>query len=255
VQPTARLLWTPSQRQSAWASVSRAVRTPAILDDNIEVGLKSAGPPFLRILPNSGLDNESLVAYEIGYREQPVDTFSWDVAVFFNDYSKLITPVAGAAFFDPRFGAMILPLTRQNAQSGETYGVELAANLQLNEWWKVYGQYSFLQVQLHGGSAAAEGQSPHNQLYLQSSWDIGSNWQIDLIGRYVDQLPGFAPVIESYFEMDSRLAWRPNDCLEVAIVGQNLLDSHHAENGTSPLLSSPLVEVQRSVYGQVTLKW
>ncbi|MBI2480934.1 MAG: TonB-dependent receptor [Planctomycetia bacterium] len=256
VQPTARLLLTPSQRQSAWLAVSRAVRTPAIADDNIEVGLLSPlGPPFPRVLPDTNLDNESLVAYELGYRAQPVDTFSYDIALFFNDYSKLITPVAGAPFFDPRFGTTIFPLTRQNAQSGETYGVELAATWQVREDWRLYGQYTFQQVQLHGGSAAGEGQTPHNQVYLQSSWDIRCHWQFDLIGRYVDQLPGFAPVIDSYLEMDARLAWMPNDCLELAVVGQNLLDNHHPENGTSLLLSSPIVEVQRSVYGQIVYKW
>jgi iron complex outermembrane receptor protein len=256
VQPTARVLLTPSDRQSAWLAVSRAVRTPAIADDNIEVGLLSpAGPPFPRVLPNRDLDNESLIAYELGYRAQPVDAFSYDIALFFHDYSKLITPIPGAPFIDPRFGTTIFPLTRQNAQSGETYGVELAANWKVRDDWRLYGQYTFQQVQLHGGSQVAEGQTPHNQVYLQSSWDIACNWQFDLIGRYVDQLPGFAPVIDSYLEMDARLAWQPKNCLELAIVGQNLLDNQHAENGTSSLLSSPLVEVQRSVYGQVTYQW
>ncbi|MEO8494225.1 MAG: TonB-dependent receptor plug domain-containing protein [Planctomycetota bacterium] len=256
VQPTARLLLTPTERQSAWLAVSRAVRTPAILDDNLEVGLLSpTGPPFPRILPNRNLDNESLVAYELGYRAQPVDAFSYDIALFYNDYSKLISPIAGAPFVDPRFGTTIFPLTRQNAQFGETYGIELAANWKLREYWRLYGQYTFQQVQLHGGSEAAEGQTPHNQVYLQSSWDIGCKWEFDLIGRYSDQLPGFTPVIDSYLEMDMRLAWHPNSGLELAVVGQNLLDSHHPENGTSPLLSSPLVEIQRSVYGQIVYKW
>jgi len=255
VQPTARLLLTPSDRQSAWLAVSRAVRTPAILDDNIEVGLLSAGPPFPRILPNRDLDNESLVAYELGYRAQPVDAFSYDIALFFNDYSKLITPIPGAPFIDPRFGTSIFPLTRQNAQTGETYGIEWRPTGKCGKTGRLYGQYTFQQVQLHGGSPLFEGQTPHNQVYLQSSWDIACHWQFDLIGRYVDQLPGFTPVIDSYLEMDARLAWQPKSCLELALVGQNLLDSQHAENGTSSLLSSPLVEIQRSVYGQVTYQW
>ncbi len=260
VQPTARLLWTPTERQSAWMAVSRAVRTPAIADDNIEIGLLSpAGPPFRRALPNRDLDDESLVAYEIGYRAQPVDTFSWDVALFFNDYSKLIVPIGEPPFLDPGFGTTIFPLIKQNAQTGETYGVELAANWQVTETWRLYGQYTFLQVQLHGGlpaPQALEGQSPHNQVYLQSSWDLGCQWHFDLIGRYVDNLPGFAPdIIPSYLEMDARLAWRPRKFLELAVVGQNLLDDHHPENGTSSVLTSPIVEVQRSVYGQITYEW
>jgi len=41
----------------------------------------------------------------------------------------------------------------------------------------------------------------------------------------------------------------------LAIVGQNLLDSHQPELGTSLLVRSPLVEVERSIYGMVTLKF
>lgn len=37
VQPTIRLLWTPSERQSVWAAVSRAVRTPTMLEDHTKV--------------------------------------------------------------------------------------------------------------------------------------------------------------------------------------------------------------------------
>ena len=54
--------------------------------------------------------------------------------------------------------------------------------------------------------------------------------------------------------MDVRLAWKPRENLEFAVVGQNLLDNQHPELGTSPLVRSPLVEVERSAYGMVTLK-
>ena len=43
--------------------------------------------------------------------------------------------------------------------------------------------------------------------------------------------------------------------IELAIVGENLLDSQHPEFGTSPLVRSPLVEVERSLYGKVTFTW
>jgi hypothetical protein len=39
--------------------------------------------------------------------------------------------------------------------------------------------------------------------------------------------------------------------LEFTIVGQNVLDRHHPEFGTAPLLRSLLVEIERSVYGKV----
>jgi iron complex outermembrane receptor protein len=39
-QPTARLLWTPYDKHSAWAAVSRAVRTPSRYDEDSEINVQ-----------------------------------------------------------------------------------------------------------------------------------------------------------------------------------------------------------------------
>jgi iron complex outermembrane receptor protein len=208
--------------------------------------------------------SEELLAYELGYRAQPTDAFSWDLALFFNDYSRLRTTVAQPIVFDPGPPAFFLPLQIENGMHGETYGAELSANYQLTDCWRIYGAYTFLQMQLHAPTARsaelAELQSPQNQVYLWSSWDVGCHWEFDLIGRYVDRLEGFAAgaadtPVSSYIELDARLAYRPNCCWELAVVGQNLLDSHHLEFGSNPLVGRPLVEVQRGVYATATATW
>lgn len=77
-----------------------------------------------------------------------------------------------------------------------------------------------------------------------------------MIGRYVDRLTNFPSVspntVPSYISLDARLGWRPNDTWQLAVVGQNLLDSHHLEFGGNQFLSAPLIEVQRGVYGMIT---
>ena len=58
-----------------------------------------------------------------------------------------------------------------------------------------------------------------------------------------------------YATLDARLAWKPrNASWELAVVGQNLLDSHHAEVGASQTLKAPLVEIQRGVYATITYR-
>src|SRR6266404_2082662 len=37
IQPTARLLWTPSSRQTVWAAVTRAVRTPSRVEEDLQL--------------------------------------------------------------------------------------------------------------------------------------------------------------------------------------------------------------------------
>ena len=262
-QPTGRLLWTPTPRQSAWFAVSRAVRTPTIIENDIQVGLLptgAGGTNFVRTLPNQGLGAEELLAFELGYRIQPTPKLSFDTALFYNEYDNLIVSVPGAK--TPNFptpATSTTPLTRDNQMRGETYGAELAATYRVFENWRLHGSYTFLKMQLHRTAArvseAAEGQSPQNQVYVQSSWDLSRDVQFDLMGRWVDRLAGFTPVIESYFSLDARLAWRPRKNVELAVVGQNLLDAHHPESGSNPLIRAPLTEIRRGVYGKVTWRF
>lgn len=153
----------------------------------------------------------------------------------------------------------LIPANRANVLSAETYGVELTANWMLNETWRLQTAYSFLQIQAHrdpgispSGERAIEGQSPQNQVYLQSSWDLTNEWQLDLMGRYVDHLSSFPSGkpngVPSYITMDARVGWRPNQSWELSVVGQNLLASHHLEFGGNQFLSAPLIQMQRGVY-------
>lgn len=271
IQPTARLLWTPTKRQSVWAAVSRAVRTPTFSENDIQIStlpipLAPGRALFPRITNNHELDSEEVIAYELGYRAQATDRISFDAALFFNRYDKLLVTPAGVSTVDPATGALVLPVTYTNGADADTYGVELAATWKLTDWWQLYGQYTWLKMNLHAdktllpapsneGFESGENQSPQNQFYVRSSFDLPGHVELDLIGRYVDNLAGFTPGIKSYLTMDARLAWRPRENLELALVGQNLFDSHHPELGTSPLVRSPLVEVERSVYGKVTVQW
>ena len=68
----------------------------------------------------------------------------------------------------------------------------------------------------------------------------------------MDELP--AVFVDAYVALDMRLAWKPTDRLELAVVGQNLLDSSHIEyrDFSFPTLST---EVERGVYVQLTWRY
>jgi iron complex outermembrane receptor protein len=245
VQPTIRTLYSPEESWAAWGAISRAVRTPSRIEHDASI---STTAPFLDFVPS--FESEELIAYELGYRSQPQPWFSWDLAVFFNKYQNLtslrLTPVT------------LVPLTNANDNSGEGYGVELFGNLDITPNWHFYAQYTFLQLQIHpgpgsvdflgSGGTGTEWSSPHNQVYLMSSHKLSKDFECDFIGRYVDEVPFLR--IPSYFELDIRLAWKVNRCTEIAVVGQNLLDSHHIEyRGT------PANEIRRGVYAMITRTW
>jgi iron complex outermembrane receptor protein len=80
---------------------------------------------------------------------------------------------------------------------------------------------------------------------VRSSHDLPHGVRFDAFFRYVDEVP--SQRVPAYSSLDLRLAWRPTPALELAVVGQNLLDDHHPEWGGD-------TEIRRAVYGQVALR-
>ncbi len=239
VQPSGRLAWTPTERQTVWTAVSRAVRTPSRVDRDL---FFPATPPFA-IAGGRDFDSEKVIAYELGYRVRPWDQLSLSVSGFFNDYDDIRSISTNT-------------LTIQNENQAELWGIEFSATYRPTEWWRLRGGYTFLHKHTMiepGGSdlnqGRAEGNDPRNQFIIQSMIDLPYNLQLDCVLRYVDSLP--APPVPSYFTADLRLAWRARDNLELSIVGQNLLDEQHPEFGPPATRQ----EIPRSVYGKITWRF
>jgi iron complex outermembrane receptor protein len=245
-QPSVRLLYTPTERKTWWAAVSRAVRTPSRVNQDLVFHqfISPFGPTFGEIRGNPSALSEELLAYELGYRAQPTDDFAWDLALFYNDYSRLIEiGPPGAPFFDPTIPAVLIPIEFTNDGAGDTYGAELSGSYRVNLDWEISGAYTLLQMDV------SRGISPNNQVYVHSAWNLPHDWEFDLIGRYVDSLPALG--VSSYTTMDVRFAWRPRKNFEWDIVGRNLLDNHHLEfvdieGGTAS------TEVQAQVFTSLT---
>jgi len=233
IQPSARLAWTPDKRQTVWAAVSRAVRSPSRIDADLVTAVAISGPDF---------DSEKVIAYELGYRVRPTSTLALSLATFYNQYDDLRS-VNGAA-----------PVVIANDFKGETYGAELSGNWQATGWWRWRGGYTYLHKDLQAKSPLAnpslrEGNDPQNQFLLQSIVDLPAHFQFDVVGRYVDTLGN--PNVPSYITGDVRVAWRYKDCLEVSLVGQNLVDNRHPEFGAA----ASRQEIPRSIYGKVTWRF
>ncbi len=277
VEPGARLAWTPTDRQTLWASVARAVRTPSQIehDASIRLGVLPPNPPFsplptlVSVDGNPDFRSETLIAYELGYRVQVGPKLTVDVATFLNDYDEL------------RSTDTVVDLTQvpnfvqarnvfHNQGGGKTYGGELSATWQAADWWRLHGQFSLIKADLHAAPNSLTGlavapnlSSPTYQASLRSSMDLGRQVELDAWVRYADSfvaigaaVPGLAslnPDIPSYVTFDLRLAWRPTKALELALVGQNLAGSHREFNPT--FISTAITEVGRSVYGKLTWRF
>jgi iron complex outermembrane receptor protein len=240
VQPSARLLWKINERNSLWTSVSRAVREPQVLD------FESGQPGTVTGNPN--LKSEVLIAYEIGYRVQPTDWLSFDIATFYNDYTNLIQ-----AYLPP--GGFFL--VEDQFQKAEVYGIEPSFTAQVQPWWTLTGSYSLLDFHVDnsnipGGYVDEEppldSVDPTNEFSFRSSFDLPHDIDIDLGERYVDKVEG----ANGYFATDVRVAWRPTTNWEISVVGQNLFSANHVEN---PNDFDNAAYVGPEVYGKVVFKF
>lgn len=257
VEPTARLLFLPSKRQSAWAAISRAVRNPTRIDAQGSLvsftGNTVPAPTFANFLGNPNIAPENMMSYEIGYREAPTDNFSWDIAGYINDYRMLqgFSPPGPPVVVPP--GYIFIPLMFQNNTSALSYGFEVTSTYKVTDRWKMFGSYSLFEVDARGPDPIAQDQiennSAHNMIYLQSSWDGSYNMQYDLIARYMDAVTGLS--VPKYIEMDARISWRPGKNLECSFIGQNLLNPHHLEY-RDDATGINATEVRRGWYGMIT---
>ncbi|MEO8404877.1 MAG: TonB-dependent receptor [Chitinophagaceae bacterium] len=247
VQPNARIAWLLSKDQTLWTAVSRSVRTPARIDRDFFLYLL---PGLPLISGDSQFHSESMIAYELGWRTQPMENLSISLATFYNVYDNIRTAEPGP----PPFG---IPITFGNGVRGKSYGVELSATYQLASWWQLRGGYTFLKKDLSvkPGSndlnkGSAESNDPRHQVVVQSSIDIPGGIELGAVLRYVDKLPD--PYLKAYTGLDMRIGWRSGKHLELELVGQNLLDSRHIE--FIPSSPSPR-QIERVIYGRVTCRF
>ena len=255
VQPSIRTSFKINEWSDAWGSVSRAVRVPNRTSDDIFV--RANVFPEFTIAGDRSAKSEELLAYELGLRVSPVETLSFDLAAYYNDYDRLetSTPPPGS----PPPPAPTNNVT-QNEQDGEGYGLEIAAEWQITERWRLKSAYTFFKLALHGPRSldeTAENTMPENQVNLQSSFQLNDYLEFNVAGYYVDNVAVDDPFgsgdIPAYIRLDVGITWRPNENLEIVAWGQNLTDSKHRE--FFALQTPTQIEVERSAYVGITFNY
>ena len=258
VQPSGRVLWTPSDRQSIWGGVTRGVRTPSRVDEDISVTFLVAPAPLTYgvLRGTTGLEPEETVSLEAGYRTLLTPAFYIDATVFRNRHENVIDLGAlsrGSATTDGvTYTALTLPWA--NAIDGVTRGVEVAPDWRVGNRLRLRGSYSYLNIDLTPRQAGAlrvalpvfEG-APRHHVTVQGLASLTRGIEVDPIYRYVSAREGQG--IPAYHAVDLRLAVPLTHGFTVSVAGQNLFDAHHPEWAREP---GPTVEIRRSAYVRLT---
>ena len=262
VQPNVRLLWTPTQHQTYWAAVTRAVRTPSRLDQDLQLTdylptLSTNGPVFLRVLGSKDFKSEVLVGTELGYRTLITHQIYVDTAIFHNEYNDLYgySPAIIFAEANPAPAHTILEWHLANALKGDTSGGEIAPDWKPSDWFELKGWYAYLHLYVHDkpgftdnlNTASDNGSSPHHQVRAQALFNFPKGFEFNATYRYVSSLP--AQMVKAYKTADARFAWHPTLHWALSVTGQNLLQPHHPEFGSDV---DTIVGIKRAVYAKLT---
>ncbi len=267
VQPSVRLSYNPSSRQTLWTSVSRAVRTPSRGETDADLVLKvMAGSEETMGLPvaivfqaNPDLKPERMTAYELGYRFQASDSFSADIAAFVQDYRDLRTVEPGEP--SPQLGStppyILQPLNWANLSSARVTGLEVSANYRISPTWNLTASYTRHHMNQYLDPLSRDTQTSYDvtlareHFQLRSCLDLPNGFELDASLYYVDPVNGHG--IPKYTRLDMRLGWRRTRSFAVCVEGQNLLDSHHQEFGGT--LSELPMEIERTILAKATYQF
>jgi iron complex outermembrane receptor protein len=260
-QPNVRLLFVPASRHVLWSAVSRALRVPSRLESDLSLTalLSPATPTFVRLTGTKDFQPERLTAYEIGYRVQPTDRLFVDLALFHNDYARLLSLEPGTLFTEttPPPSHDVIPYFLLNRMRGDARGAEVAAEWHPAASIRLTGSYSYLDINLQPATnsvdtttePSTEGGTPQHLANVRSWFDLPWQLGLDVTLRYAGRLESTS--VDAYTEMDLVIRRDLPLGFEVSLAGQNLLSRHHREFGGA----STAIEVERSLYGRLVRRW
>ncbi|MBN8549467.1 MAG: TonB-dependent receptor plug domain-containing protein [Deltaproteobacteria bacterium] len=265
-EPNARTVWNFAPKQTLWAAVSRATRTPnraetdITLISSIQEDPASGLPVEAAIMGNRNLSSEDLLATEIGYRAQPWKSLSVDVALFYNHYKDLGSfTEQEAQFSDDPVPHIVVPLRNEDGLLGDTFGGEFVADILPISGWRLQASYSFIRIATAPEEGAdvypvpsPESQTPTNQILLRSLIDLPYDLELDSMFRYVDSVPAYN--VNAYTEATVRLGWKYSENLEFSFLVQNAFEPNHQEYAVDLIQAQP-AEVRRSYLGKITWRF
>lgn len=237
VQPTVRAIWHANERNTLWAAVSRAVRTPSYFERYMHLWLLTIpgapGEPSqsVEVFGSPQLDEEQLDAFELGWRWRPAERLSIDVALYANDYHDLIETRAAAPFPDPGPPAVIvLPSVYQNSVHANTRGAEIATDWIVTDRLRLqFGATLYDMRDLRSPDAlfAFADVDPTHTFTARARLDLPRRTELDIGWRRVGAIRYHG--IDAYDSTDLRFGWHVNDELQFSVAIDNVFNSRHAE--------------------------
>jgi len=244
-----------AEHEAKWDSLDWRINTTYQLSDNRMIyatlssaykpgGFRLGGLQDLAATPvnESIVDNEDLLAYEVGFKGNLSDTFAVSTAAFYYDYSDLQVELA---ILDPISGIATNKLA--NASSATIFGLEVESQWRATEKLTILANVSYLDTEytddffvsdnktntIRNANGNELNRSPNNKLNLAAYYlQPIDNGSILYTGNYTQVAKQFVTVfnddietIDSYSQLNARISWTPNsEEYEISVYGSNLTD-------------------------------
>jgi iron complex outermembrane receptor protein len=250
VQPSVRLLWSPTTKESVWAAVSRAATASSIQDRSVIapllLGTESGIPITGTLYGNPAIKPETVLAYEAGYRQRVAPNLTVDIACFFNLNRRLLVVAMDAPVLVPGPPFHIVENSMYtNGFNAKTGGIEVAVSWKATKTLSFAQSYTWMQIQAtqtHSGmiTAVDTWSTPHNAVTSSLSWQFHPGWSFDAFVARSGTLgsePSFsvettsAPTIPAFTRVDLHARKKVGRYLDLNVSGTNLLASRHLEFG------------------------
>ena len=221
--PSIRMSWKADPALTLWAAVSRAIRSPTPVDENLREFLGTADI----LNGSSSFRPEGMIAYEAGARVQISSSASVSISGFYDSYGNLRTlnPAPAPGFYPILFG---------NALKGHVYGVEVWGEYRVFDWWRLSAGFNIQHEDFYYGNVrdtigglSFVSDDPNHQASLRSAVNLGRDVTWDADFRFVGALPH--PFVKQYAELNTRIGWKVTRRLDVSVAGFNLLHPQHME--------------------------
>ena len=264
LQPTARVLVMAGPRQRVWASISRAIRTPSLVERsgilNLTPMIVNGMPVVVRNLGNPGFQPETLVTPEAGYRFDATAGLGIDVAVFTGRYDSLGSNEPSQPFVEMTPGPprVVVPVTFANLLGARTMGLEASAHWTPFPAWRLAGSYTaFHATPIADPSSHDPDRLDWHASSASHKWQVRSTVMISSRVELNTLLLRIGEVIDTgtpaYTRGDARLAFEVSPALTLELVGQNLFAPSHVEMLTSSFMNT--TRIPRSARARLTWRF
>lgn len=275
-QPSLRFTWKANDDLMMWSAFSHARRTPSTVEryfiwryglpveinDAITQALPNAeGKIFEELRGNPEFESEKNYTCEIGMRTYLFSKIFFDITTYRTYYYNLEgSTEPSLRFNDPAPNYVVSEVTINNSAKGRSDGLEAAANIDINEHWRLKSAYTYTHFDTNSTSISEpdyyttmEQSTPLNTFYVVSQSELGKSWEFDIKVKYVDDtfyFSSFNYSADAYTDLGARIAYIFNPSTRLSLIGKQLLDPARTEM-IAPMLGPVQTEVERSIYLQL----